>query len=305
MGKILTAGDIKRILPQRYPLLMVDRAERIGNDRARGLKNVTINELFFQGHFPVQPIMPGVLQVEAIKQLAELLVRDELDPAGDADVYMRKAEKIKFRKPNVPGDRMLLEVEVRERRDGEIVVAGKASNKSGLCCEGLLTLAVRPRTMTAEMPELFTEFDRDDEHAMSLKELMNLMPHRYPFLLIDYMSKINGDEVIAIKNLTVNEELFAHCDPSYMALPESILCEIMAQSGCACVLARPENKGKLGFFMAIDKAEVFAPVFPGDQLICEILLPPGKSRFGKGTGRIRVGDKVVFEITLMFAIMDA
>ncbi len=304
MGKLLTVKEIKQILPQRYPMLMLDRAEVESPDRAVGVKNLTMNELFFQGHFPNHPIMPGVLQVEAIKQLAELLVRNELDPAGQLDVYLRLVEKVKFRKPNEPGDRARIEVEVRERRDGEAVLAGKVSNQRGVTCEAVVTLAVRPRTMPTAMPQLYGEHDKAEGIPLDISGLMKVMPHRYPFLFIDYLSVVDGDKVVAVKNLSINEELFAGCPDDYAVLPESIQCEIIAQSGCACVLSRPENQGKLGFFMSIDRAESFAPIYPGDQLVCEIVLPPAKSRFGKGTGRILVEGRVVFEITLMFAIVD-
>ena len=112
MGEVLGIREIKAILPQRYPMLMLDRAEQISDTRFVGLKNLSINENFFQGHFPGHAIMPGVLQLEAMKQLGELAVRPQLDPAGEFDVYMRVVEKVKFRRPNNPGDRARIEVEV-------------------------------------------------------------------------------------------------------------------------------------------------------------------------------------------------
>ena len=154
------------------------------------------------------------------------------------------------------------------------------------------------------MPVLHTEFDKSDATPMDVTKIMSLIPHRYPFLLIDYIAKVEGDHVIAVKNLTGNEEIFSQAG-DYAVMPESLLCEITAQSGCALVLARPGNEGKLGYFMSIDRAEIFEPVYPGDQLIVDIELPPAKGRFGKGTGYIKVGEKVVFQITLMFAIVDA
>ena len=131
-----------------------------------------------------------------------------------------------------------------------------------------------------------------------------MVPHRFPFLLIDNLARIEGDRVFATKNLSINEPFFAKAE-SYAVLPDSIMSEIMAQSGCASVLSRPENQGKIGYFMSIERAESFAPVYPGDQLVCDISLPTGRGRFGKGSGRITVDGKVVFEITMMFAIVDA
>jgi len=304
MGKFFGIREIKAILPQRYPMLMLDRAEQISENEFVGLKNLTINEPFFQGHFPVQAIMPGVLQIEAMKQLAELAVRPQLDPAGELDVYMRVIEKVKFRRPNNPGDRVKVEVEILSVENGEAVAQAKTSNCGGVTSQAKITLATRPKSGPVSMPEFNTEFDKSDATPFDVSKIKALIPHRYPFLLIDYLAKVEGDHVIAIKNLTGNEEIFSQAG-DYAVMPESLLCEIVAQSGCAHVLARPENAGKLGYFMSIDRAEIFEPVYPGDQLIVDIELPPAKGRFGKGTGYIKVGEKVVFQITLMFAIVDA
>jgi UDP-3-O-[3-hydroxymyristoyl] N-acetylglucosamine deacetylase/3-hydroxyacyl-[acyl-carrier-protein] dehydratase len=95
-------------------MLLLDRVTRESETRFVGVKNLTVNELFFQGHFPNRPIMPGVLQVETMKQLCELIVRKELDPTGMQDVYLKKLQKVKFRNPAEPGDRLFLDAEIIE-----------------------------------------------------------------------------------------------------------------------------------------------------------------------------------------------
>ncbi|WP_176014891.1 3-hydroxyacyl-ACP dehydratase FabZ [Victivallis sp. Marseille-Q1083] len=304
-GKVMGPKEITAVLKQRYPMLMLDRAMLESENRIVGVKNLCINELFFQGHFPNHPIMPGVLQLEAMRQLGELAVHDRLKPDDSRQVYMRVIEKVKFRKPILPGDRMKIEAEVLECADGEAVIQARTGNSGGLTCEAKITLAMREKSSPAAMPELYNEFDLSEHTAMDVTKIMAMVPHRYPFLLIDSVARIEGDRIIAIKNVSLNEEMFAATATDFAVLPEALQCEIIAQSGCACVLSRPENQGKLGYFMSIDRAESFGPIYPGDQLICEIVLPPSKSRFGKGTGTIRVGEREVFRITLMFAIVDA
>jgi len=102
---------IQRVLPHRYPFLMIDRViELQGSQRAVGIKNVTINEEFFGGHYPGQPIMPGVLIIEAMAQLGGILLSQELEHTGKVAVLL-SLDKVKFRRPVIPGDQLVLEAE--------------------------------------------------------------------------------------------------------------------------------------------------------------------------------------------------
>jgi 3-hydroxyacyl-[acyl-carrier-protein] dehydratase len=116
----VTSVDIARIMrdiPHRYPMLMIDRVDDIVlGESAVGVKNVTINEHFFTGHFPEKPVMPGVLIIEAMAQTAAVLVVETLgDDAAGLLVYFMTIEDAKFRKPVVPGDQLRIEV-VKERK---------------------------------------------------------------------------------------------------------------------------------------------------------------------------------------------
>lgn len=110
-GRVLDARAIARIMPHRYPMLLIDRVVEIdGNRRAVGIKNVTINEPFFQGHYPGTPIMPGVLIVEAMAQLGGLLLSQTLEHTGKIAVLL-SLDKVKLRKAVTPGDQLIVEAE--------------------------------------------------------------------------------------------------------------------------------------------------------------------------------------------------
>lgn len=114
-------AQIMRAIPHRYPFLLVDRVvEVVKNASAIGIKNVTINENFFQGHFPEHPVMPGVLIIECMAQTAAVLVVETLGPEARGKlVYFMTVENAKFRKPVVPGDQMRVHV-VKEKQRGNI-----------------------------------------------------------------------------------------------------------------------------------------------------------------------------------------
>ncbi|HUN82584.1 MAG TPA: UDP-3-O-acyl-N-acetylglucosamine deacetylase [Phycisphaerae bacterium] len=106
-----SANELRKILPHRYPFMLVDRVLEIDGDRrAIGIKNVTINEPFFQGHYPQMPIMPGVLILEALAQLSGILLSQKLEHTGKVAVLL-SMDTVKFRKPVVPGDQLVLEAE--------------------------------------------------------------------------------------------------------------------------------------------------------------------------------------------------
>ena len=304
MSRILGVRELRKLLPRPGFGLLLDRVEIESREKLTGLKVMTVNEEFFNGHFPNHPIMPGVLQVEAMKQLAELSARPELAKSADEDIHIAKMEKVKFRKPVVPGDRIRVTAELVGETPDSRSYRTRVCIGENVASEATMTLKMRIIPDPVALPPAVCEFDRADEVPMDLKKLKELMPHRYPFLFIDYLAKQDGENMIAIKNITVNDSFFRNA-PDNMAVPESILCEMAAQSGCATVLSRPENAGKIGVFMAIEDMESLAPIIPGDQVVIHINLPPSKSRFGKGNGYGEVDGKVVFKIALMFAVVDA
>ena len=132
----LDIGAIFNTLPHRYPFLLVDRVTELEeNRRIVGIKNVTINEPFFQGHFPDRPIMPGVLILEALAQAGCVLAFKSITTTSPPVVYLTGIESAKFRKPVVPGDQLRFEIDVLKRRPPFWKMQGKAYVGDELACE--------------------------------------------------------------------------------------------------------------------------------------------------------------------------
>jgi len=123
---ILDVNDIRRILPHRYPFLLVDRIVELEAERVVGIKNVTINEPFFNGHFPDIPVMPGVLIVEAMAQTAGILVLKNIEDRKNKLVLLVSIDAARFRRPVVPGDQLRFEMTVIKRKATVAKMAGKA-----------------------------------------------------------------------------------------------------------------------------------------------------------------------------------
>ena len=139
-------ADILKILPHRYPFLLIDRVvELVRMKSIVALKNVTITEPFFQGHFPEKPIMPGVLIVEAIAQAGGLLLLTEVPNRDEMLMVFTGIEKARFRRPVAPGDQLRIEVVVRAWRMTAARLEGKAYVDGKVVCEAIVTCRLVPR----------------------------------------------------------------------------------------------------------------------------------------------------------------
>ena len=137
---VMEVQDIMAILPHRYPFQMVDRILELDVEAGRvvGIKNVTNNEPYFQGHFPGNPVMPGVLQMEAMAQVAGVMLNSRIGNEGKT-AYFVSMNKVKFRKMVIPGDQLRIEVEPIRIRSRIATVLGKAYVGDDLVSEGELT----------------------------------------------------------------------------------------------------------------------------------------------------------------------
>ncbi len=143
---IYNAVEIEKLLPHRYPFLFVDKVIEMSSTHIVGLKNITFNESFFQGHFPGNPVMPGVLQIEALAQTGGLLALSIMEDQGDYDTYFLKIDNVKFKNKVVPGDTLLLKLELTAPiRRGLVQMHGSAYVGNKMVSEGDLTAQIIKR----------------------------------------------------------------------------------------------------------------------------------------------------------------
>ena len=130
-----------------------------------------------------------------------------------------------------------------------------------------------------------------------------ILPHRYPFLLVDRITEFELDKrIVGIKNISANEPYLSPAPSGRQVLPPTILTEVIAQVGAILILAKPENRNRLPFFAGIERVRYRRPVHPGDQVIISVMVKRLRSRMGVLAGEARVDGKVVLEGTMTFAL---
>jgi len=307
--KILGVAAIRARLPWQPALLLLDRAVvKPQAQAARALRCVSANEPHFLGHFPGRPILPGVLQVESIFQLA-LLAAAECGIDLGKQPFLRRLAKVKFRRPVSPGERLEIAVNLEQTGNRQVTVTGSATAADAVSCEATMELGAGPadevqpaRVLLPADPEL-----PRSEQPLNVNEVLQRIPHRYPFMLLDGVTYSEDDElgngrIVAFKNVSA-AETFAIA-PELGVLPHTLLPEIAAQTGCALMFSHPANRDKAGLFMSIDEATFRRPVLAGDTVWVDLQLSTSRSRFGKADSTLYVGPDAVAEIAFKFAVMD-
>ncbi|WP_044749122.1 3-hydroxyacyl-ACP dehydratase FabZ [Bacillus alveayuensis] len=138
---------------------------------------------------------------------------------------------------------------------------------------------------------------------LDIQQIKEIIPHRYPFLLVDRILEIEeGKRAVGIKNVTANEEFFNGHFPNYPVMPGVLIVEALAQVGAVAMLKKEENRGRLAFFAGIDNCRFKKQVKPGDQLRLEVEIIRAKGAIGKGKGIATVDGEIVCETEIMFAL---
>lgn len=305
MTKLYFYEELKPLLKVNPPLFMLDKLY-VDPDKksADGIKQVTMNDTVFQGHFPGQPVLPGVLQVAAMAQASKVLFMT-LYPGENTPVVV-SFRKVKFRTPVVPGMTLRISTEAStEGEDGKVEFQIKNYvNGDELASSAYITFQRKPEgwfTPLADEGEAPFMAEADKTKIMSPIAIMEHIPHRFPFMLVDGAYGLDDvEKVIGFKNVTCSDPLVQAANPS--AFPCYLQIEAGAQLGCAAMLAQPENKGLLGFFMSIDKAEFLRPVLPGDKMTMKIVCEP-RGKFGIATGEFYVGSTLAANAEIKFALV--
>jgi 3-hydroxyacyl-[acyl-carrier-protein] dehydratase len=144
------------------------------------------------------------------------------------------------------------------------------------------------------------------EMALDINQIKEIIPHRYPFLLVDKILEVEeGKRAVGIKNVTANEEFFNGHFPDFPVMPGVLIVEALAQVGAVATLIKDENRGRLAFFAGIDNCRFKRQVRPGDQLKLEVEMTRVRGTFGKGKGIATVDGELVCETDIMFALGEA
>ena len=296
---------LAELLDVKAPLLMLDRlfVDSEGGT-AEGVRHVSMNDPVFLGHFPGHPVTPGVLQVAAMEQAARALFLSSF--AGNGPVAIHSLRRVKFRQPVEPGMSMRIECHQNgEPVDGKVEYEARILVEDEMASSAFITLCSRgPSWFEPDVEEGAAQFMKelpDGARLLKPEDIMGIIPHRYPFLHIDGAYDMgSASEIFGYKNIEGNDPFVAGTVPPFFLEPLHV--EAGAQLGCVALLALPENRGKLGFFMSIDSAEFFMPVLPGERMAIRMECE-SHGRFGVARGENYVGASLASRYSLKFAIL--
>jgi UDP-3-O-[3-hydroxymyristoyl] N-acetylglucosamine deacetylase/3-hydroxyacyl-[acyl-carrier-protein] dehydratase len=162
-----------------------------------------------------------------------------------------------------------------------------------------------PAPKAAPLPEGASDETKAQDGAMDINGVMRLLPHRYPFLMVDRIAKIDGNHIIGVKNITINEPYFQGHFPGHPVMPGVLQLEAMAQVAGIVMLKSAENAGKIAYFMSAEDVKWRKPVHPGDVLVIDVELTKARGKIGKAKGVCKVGGEVVSEAVVTFMLVES
>ena len=178
--------------------------------------------------------------------------------------------------------------------------------KSGHALNMALLKKIYQQKMKYESKGIVPHYEVGDKKEIDIQGIMKILPHRYPFLLVDRVIELEkGKRAVGIKNVTANDSFFQGHFPTRPVMPGVLMIEAMAQTAGVAVLTNKEHLGKLAFFMAVDKVKFRRVVVPGDQLILEVKVLRDREKTTQIRAEARVGTEIVAEADMMFSFTDA
>jgi 3-hydroxyacyl-[acyl-carrier-protein] dehydratase len=279
------------LLRHRAPFLFVDRILEVTDKRIVARKCVAFNEPFFQGHFPDYPIMPGALILEGMGQAGCAMIghRD----GASRSIYLAAIESGRFKRPVLPGDVIIYEVESRNERaargrfvcsakvDGKVVSTATAlwfGAESSRAKRGAAP-AAKPK-IAESLPKTAKGQSTSEAASSNPKEILDRLQHRYPFLLVDRIVEFLPQGIRALKQVSFNEPYFQGHFPGEPIMPGVLILEGMAQAGCVYIGHR-DGGARTIHLASIDNGRFKQPVYPGETLLFESQLVSDRKRFGK------------------------
>lgn len=305
-----SGADLQTVLGFARPLLMVDH---VTADPAAGRltsqRLIDADEVVFQGHFPGHPILPGVLQLEAMRQTALVGLRAYAGPVWEC-TFLRSLLRAKFRKPVRPGDLLELTVDVLAAGPMAFQVQANCLVGGQLVSEARLLFTPLPQGADATtLPEGTPTPPVDiapGQNPLDGAAIQGIIPHRDPFLFIDAIStqvdhQPEYTDLVAHKRIPPTAPYLAGAGP---LIAPTLLTEMAAQAGSANVLGLPRNQGKIGYFLSLDDVCFLRPVPASSELRIVVRMGAMRERFGRGFGWIYAGPDLVSVQEIRFAVVD-
>lgn len=308
MSKILSITEIQELIPHRYPFLMIDRVE-LGEEpnEIKAIKNVTTNEVQFSGHFPGNPIMPGVLQVESVLQTGIIAFKKQAAKPVNETMIIKEVRRVRFKSPIIPGDQVIIDAKIENITDDGCEVKASCKVKGVLKSQSHIVIGkldksdLIPKSFTTEFSK--EGLEADAETIYNVNDIASFIPHRFPFQFIDNVIYSNEENIVGEKLVSANEPFAISYTPDSPFMPNIMVLETMAQLGCVHLLSKEEHRGKIGMFLSIENAILHRPAVPGDKLTFDVRFIFFKGPMGKAEGTVYCGEEIVSTMTIAFALV--